>query len=476
MIPIKTVPVAAGNQFMIFPSDNAGLGGVSIAINDMTLYPFVNPAKGSRLRGGRVSGSPGFYHITEDNGSARTLPVGVSWGGSRWFFGGALAFQELDVGDANGFGGFDDFGSPLSRSSATNTYLSGFGGAKLNDSGLALGGSVYWAGLDGLDGVVLLYSPWSSVVQSGHLLDLRMGLTQDWHDGGQGEFVLVHNRFDMSHEITEDFARPWIGMPEPVEPIGPGIPVPPPPPEPLIRTERDETTTWGAHLGYQRPVGKDGWRVGGILTGNWKTHPKIPDYDIMNIPRDPGNSWAYNFGAGVAYEHEGTTFGLDAVYEPIWSDTWVEAPGPVQTASGRVIEAGGRTLENDFRFSNKALRTGIGHAATRWGAQLGVQVRSCDYELEQVDLVGETFRRQNESWLEWTPTWAVLVKLDNLSIQYAGHTTTGAGRPGTAGGRLEASAPGLDVGTNFLAAPDGPLTLQDARVMAHRLSVAVPFG
>ena len=29
-------------------------------------------------------------------------------------------------------------------------------------------------------------------------------------------------------------------------------------------------------------------------------HPKIPNYEIMNIPRDPGTSWSYNLGVGIA--------------------------------------------------------------------------------------------------------------------------------------------------------------------------------
>ena len=50
LISLKTVPIATGNQFRIFPSQNLGMGGVSIAVNDPLLDPFVNPAKGSRIK------------------------------------------------------------------------------------------------------------------------------------------------------------------------------------------------------------------------------------------------------------------------------------------------------------------------------------------------------------------------------------------------------------------------------------------
>ena len=48
LISLKTVPVANGEQFRIFPSRNVGLGGASIALRDALLDPFVNPAKGAR--------------------------------------------------------------------------------------------------------------------------------------------------------------------------------------------------------------------------------------------------------------------------------------------------------------------------------------------------------------------------------------------------------------------------------------------
>ncbi|NIX25121.1 MAG: hypothetical protein GWN07_37115, partial [Actinobacteria bacterium] len=48
------------------------------------------------------------------------------------------------------------------------------------------------------------------------------------------------------------------------------------------------------------------WDVGVMVTVNRKTHPKLPNYVIMNIPRDPGVSTAAQVGFGVARDHEGT--------------------------------------------------------------------------------------------------------------------------------------------------------------------------
>jgi hypothetical protein len=57
-ISLKTVPIAAGDQFQLFPSQNQGMGGVSIALNDSLLDPFVNPGKGSLVQGALVFVSP----------------------------------------------------------------------------------------------------------------------------------------------------------------------------------------------------------------------------------------------------------------------------------------------------------------------------------------------------------------------------------------------------------------------------------
>src|SRR5205809_835290 len=56
LISIKTVPIAQGDQFEIFPSNNLGMGSVSIALADTLLDAFLHPAKGARL-GRRARGS-----------------------------------------------------------------------------------------------------------------------------------------------------------------------------------------------------------------------------------------------------------------------------------------------------------------------------------------------------------------------------------------------------------------------------------
>src|SRR5205085_12327021 len=142
------------------------------------------------------------------------------------------------------------------------------------------------------------------------------------------------------------------------------------------------------HLGPASPIrAPAGVRLAHRLdrNGNLMSHPKIPNYEIMSIPRDPGHSHAYQVGIGVARTNGPATFGLDAVYEPIWSETYAAAAAPTETAAGDTIPLGGKTIENRFRFSNALFRMGVGRELTFGGRphaaawQLGLAAHAIHY-------------------------------------------------------------------------------------------------
>jgi hypothetical protein len=199
------------------------------------------------------------------------------------------------------------------------------------------------------------------------------------------------------------------------------------------------------------------------------------------IPWDPGHSAAYNFGIGVSKVHGPTTFGIDAIYEPIRTHTWGEAHGKLETPSGAIIPDGGKTTENQFRFSNAVLRTGVGHnlmlnSTETLRLQLGMSLRSIDYTLDQVDHVAETGRRQDESWLEWTRTWGLSLHFTDLELRYAGRVSSGTGRPGIRDNDNRVFLTAADAaGSNIISAPSGPLTLTGVRVTTHQISVSLPI-
>lgn len=472
MISMKTVPVATGDQFMIHPSQNLAMGGVSIAVDDPLLDPFVNPAKTARLPEAFLFGAPTFYDVTGHNGSAKTLPLGGVFRSERWFGGGTLALQELQGPDLLGgvFGGCPNCFWPqnptrLSDRSATNLYASGLFGADLG-GGLSVGASAFLADLDMLEGVELLYVDSNDIRQNGAVANLRLGLLQDFDDGRSMEALLLFNRVDMRHDVTytewtqiDDVTWDWRDR---------------------IEENLDISNTYGLHLGYRQDFAS-GFRVGGILTGNYKTHPKIPNYDLMRIPRDPGNSRAFNIGLGVGQTFGRAVFGVDLVYEPIWSDTWADTPTAIEASNGTTIPAGGKTVENVFEFDNAVLRTGVGRIGERVDLTLGLQVKAYRYDLDQTNNIEVTRRFQSESWQEWTGSLGLAVKFEEFHVRYTGRMLTGTGRPGVvqddwwgwgrpevdfaAGGRAD-----------IILAPQGALTLQEARVVTHQVSIAVPLS
>jgi hypothetical protein len=468
-IALKTLPVATGDQFMIFPSENVGMGNVSIALDDALLDPFVNPAKTSRLTRSLVFATPTFYSISNNAGNARSLPAGALFNGKGWFGGGVVALQQLERQEF--FGPVPFCCGPenlLSERSATNKYAYlNFG--RLFPVGLALAGSAFYADLSAVDGVEHLYAGAVGIDQWGGMADFRIGLTKEWAGGRVAEAVILHNRFDMDHDVAY---IDWV--------LVDSVQWPEWRPETRTQHNRDVTRTWGLHLGYVQPIGTNGWRVGGILTANLKSHPKIPSYVLEYVPeeppKDPGNSSAFDIGVGFSRTTEQTTFGIDLVYQPAFSDTWAEADSATETVQGDTIPAGGKLIENTFRFGNAFLGLGVTQRVGVAAFQLGLQVRAYDYHLDQWNNVEETSRRQDEQWMEWAPSWGVSVRLTGLELRYRGRVTSGTGRPGVArdqvfgAGQLD-FAPGSDI----VWAPDAPLTLQDATVTTHQVSVSVPI-
>ena len=179
IVPVKTVPVAAGDQFLLFPSATRGMGGVGLALTDTLGDPFGNPANGSRVSESLFFLSPTYYGISDRNGSGRTLPMGLLFPGERWFGGVAASIQELTGADRNGavwpawdFDPFSSWAPPpvetLSEASSRNLYSYGYLGYRFPERGLSVALSGSYADLGAVDGVELLYAMAQEIRQSGH--------------------------------------------------------------------------------------------------------------------------------------------------------------------------------------------------------------------------------------------------------------------------------------------------------------------
>lgn len=493
VISIKTVPIAQGDQFELFPSHNLGMGSASIALTDSVHDPFVNPATAARLRGVRFFSSPTIYSLSRGTGGGRALPFAAVGRIADWFGGVALAFQQVDPSRSPDEGRFlatippppppppggtptipDEVVLPTGpdRDAHANRYTFATFGRAWPDRRASIGASVFWNDLHALDGVDLLYAGSRRVVQTGHSLDVRVGMLKEW--GAQGERslqgIVVHNRFAARHDVTYADLY-WDPATAQFRERG------------RLEHNDDRTNVWGLQLKYDVAVATSGWRVGWLLTANRASHPKIPEYELANvpvIPRDPGRSTAYQVGMGLSRRRGTATFGMDLILEPIRSYTWADAAAPVITTAGDTIATGGKTIENRFRFMNTLLRIGTAQEFTFRGPgqsaeiQLGLIVRNIAYRLHQQDNVQLADRQARTSWMEWSPTWGLSVRFPDLELRYRGRVTHGAGRPGVSffgvGVRDMAIA-----GGSILAAPNGPFTLTGVSSTTHQISLSVPL-
>jgi hypothetical protein len=169
-------------------------------------------------------------------------------------------------------------------------------------------------------------------------------------------------------------------------------------------------------------------------------------------------------------------FGFDIIYEPIWSHTWADAENIRETTSGNKISKGDKTIENFFTFSNSTIRVGLTQEQTIWGFQLGLQLHTISYDLKQNNFVEEFQRKLDESWLEWTMSWGLFFKFSDFRLSYMGRVINGTGRPGVLES-IQVRGDGIKFSemSNFIIAPSGSLTLDEAQMILHQIILSVPI-
>ncbi len=462
LVTPRTVPVLQDEQFEIYPRSRPGLAGLSIALDDTLGDPFTNPAKATRLRGLMITAAPYSHGISGNRGGGRTLPIGVMASNGEW--GGALlgAVQELDrVGPV--------WNRPTSERTATNEYITALV-ARRFDSGLSIGASAFHADLGAIDGVDLLYAGSDRIDQEGSVTDLRLGLTKAWTNGHEMEVLLLRNTTDMRHDVH---FTTWTWTPG----TGTGT-----------STQRtdvnlDQTNIWGIHSEYTLPVGKEGWRVGVLGTANRLSHPKIPNYVIQNLPRDPGTTNAFNLGLGAARASGPITVGVDVILEPMSSSTYADAATDVVRADGSIIPAGAKTVENEFRFRNSKARLGVGHTWGRdtsskgeFALDFGLTAYRISYDLRQTNNIARTSRKQHEQWVESGPTLGMRWRTRDIEVSYALRTNCGSDGCDFfgSGDAVTVAAPSASSG-GIIAAPSAPLFIQGGSERSHHLSISVPI-
>jgi len=461
-ITLKTVPIPTGEQFRLFPSHTLGMGSVAVAQDDKLAAPFSNPAR--RLEGEhriRLFATPTFYGEANQWVGGRSFPVAALFSGTRLHGGFGLAVQQLQ--DRWVSRGRTGSSGRVIQEDPTNGYVFGTIGSRITDN-LSLGFSVFHASLSTVDGVNMLYWRAQTIEQDGTLTELRLGAAGDLGDGRTLEGTLTRTSVDMTHEVLYgDWVwpvAPWVGSPQLVE---------------WRELNEDRTITWGTRLRYSQRLDENS-RLGIILAGSTKDHPKIPNYNVVNIPRDPGNSAVFNLGAGVSRTEDGATVSMEVILEPGRSHTWAFADTVTPLPSGARLEAGDKTVDNQFRFMNWNLGLGFEQEWHRVGYQLGLRARRISYSLDQHNFLAESQRKTRENWMEWTPTWGVAVLAGSLDLRYSGQFTAKGWESLRMRGGFILQMASPDAGVDFVVGPTGEVNIPAYRVTLHRFTVSVPFG
>ncbi len=478
-IHIRTVPVIASNQSDFQPSLARGMGNLSIAFDDPLGDPFINPAKAYRLMGVTIFSSPTRNSWSNEDGrpvtttlgsssypgaSISSIPFGGYFSSGKIFGGGLVAYQGYNAKRSSPNVWWDPLSlqKPTMRTDlGTNTYIFGMFGYRFPNSNVSIAASVSWGDFGAMDGVNLLYPGSYDIKQNGWAREYKLGILGELTERDQLEFVVARTLLRARHEVT--YPLPIRFAEDRVTPL------------PMsYRTEinRDESNGWIMHGGYTRLLGQ-GWRIGGMLAVNWKDHPKIPNYALANIPRDPGTSIAYNIGFGVAQNGQRSTWGFEYVYEPITSNTWAEAgegvnPGPSP------LPANFKTVENFFDFSNHIFRIGL-HSKTNldWlDYRLGAQLHFYKYDLNQNDNIRRTSRSFEQDWAETTLTGGLNVRFSNVQLMYTLQLILGNGMVGTVGGWVATRTASGDFALekDFLVAPSGKLLVDKIPLITQQIT------
>lgn len=470
-IVLKTVPIPTGEQFLLFPSSTLGMGSPGVALDDEVGLAFSNPAH--RLPGperGRVFAAPTFYGETNGWVGGRTLPMLALVRGERLHGGVGVAVQQVQdrQGWRCGWGCPVSSESSLIQGDPSNSYLFGTVGVRLGDV-LTVGVSGLRASLQAVDGVNMLYGRAWSIEQDGSLTELRLGAVAELGRDRRLDGTITRTHVDLTHDVGyvewvwPDVEDPWNYEPTVLE---------------WTEVNEDHTITWGTRLRYTQPL-DDATRVGLVLGGSTKAHPKIPNYNIVNIPRDPGNSAVFNLGVGLSRQEAGSTMAMEVVFEPGRSHTWAFADTATTLPSGAILEPGDKTVDNQFRFMNWHVALGFDRELGRFGLQLGLRVRQIGYSLDQEHYLEEVRRETEESWMEWTPSWGGRAAFGGMSVRYDGRFTARGWPDGPMfgwGGVDVMAVADASPGVDFVVGATGPVNIPAYRVTTHRLTLSVPFG
>ncbi|MEW5917363.1 MAG: hypothetical protein AB1762_13200, partial [Gemmatimonadota bacterium] len=245
LIAVRTLPIADANQFSFFPALTAGMGGVSIAVQDSLHDPFVNPATGARLLQPVFFSAPTFFTVSADAGSGTTFPLGVLTRSGQLFGGAAVAIQSIANAPPPGASVvvpiFEGDRTGSDSPSRDNQYAFAMLGRTLSRSGMTIAASAFVSDLGTMDGTALRYAESRRVSQSGHSADLRLGLLKEWSKGHSLEALVFDRKVGVTHDVTYG-DQYWDPLNRQIITVD------------RTNNERDRSHTLGVHVEYARPI------------------------------------------------------------------------------------------------------------------------------------------------------------------------------------------------------------------------------
>jgi len=470
-IHIRTVPIIASNQGEFHPSLARGMGNLSISFDDPFGAPFINPAKASLTTGTMLFTSPTRNSWSNKQGRSvfstqgssfypgaalNSVPLGTLFKAENYFGGAMFAYQEFKSERSQNASPWINSidAAPMTRTDiASNTFLFGLFGLTIPDTRVSIGVNASWAELSAIDGVNLLYPSATDIKQDGKAWEVKIGALGELPDGDRLEFVAGRGVSQATHEVSyQNFRGPAFGI--------------------VKELNKDETREWLLHTAYSRPLGER-WKIAAALSVNWKDHPKIPNYALANIPRDPGNSTAYNIGIAPSRSSERSFWGFEYVYEPITTNTWAEAGEQRLPPPNQSLPAEFKTVENFFDFSNHIVRVGHSSAAKLdWlDYRFGAQLHFYNYKLHQIDNIARTTRNFATDWLETTLSGGLTARIGSIRLMYTLQLILGNGLVGTTSQRFASTADGglIRELANFLPAPSGDLVVDGITLVTQQL-------
>ncbi len=407
-ISVKTVPLLSTDQFSLIPSFRDDMGGTSIAVRDGLQDIFINPGNYDPDTGSQWFVTPRLSHwnfsqefstryndqravpFLEQNSAGSsifTLPVGFILSSKKIYTAAMAGFQALSADNQQS-----------AHFKASNYPWTWLGGIYVPRFKTAIGVGVDYVRIRGIDGVYLLYPNAAQLSQKGSAKQFHLGMSGTL--ANEDHWNLAVSRYLFKILQTEQNV-----------------------------VNKDENDGWWMQAHYMKKISEP-LTLAALFVADWRHHPKIPEYPLAGIPRDPGNTQALNFGFGLKWQSEKTLFGLDIIYEPVDVKTWADAATEFTHWDGRVYRVGDVTQRNDYQFANRLIRSGIQIKPTRWlSLATGAQVKLYQYDYYQNDFLNHIERtgKPQRQWSETVWTGGIKIHTGKMVLNYSLRVQTGTG-------------------------------------------------